>query len=292
MAIDFNPQNWLAELGADLQASRPELAALWRVYAAEAQYGHQYVLPHLRPGMVVLEVGAGAMILSSLLRASGFEVYSLEPVGVGFGHFHQLQAFVLDWANRRAQAPRLIHCGVEELSEREKFDFAFSINVMEHVLDVEQGLIRVVDALKPDGNYLFNCPNYSFPYEPHFNIPLLPSKRLTRMLYQRRIATWPHAEDPAGLWQSLNWISASKVRRICRRHASMKLTFEKEFFGKVLKRSLTDQTFAERRSGLIMLLVRLFMALSFDKVLGWLPMACHPSMSCRVQKRLGPQGRH
>src|SRR3546814_21121737 len=66
--------------------------------------------------------------------------------------------------------PRVLDIAAEALAECDSFDFAFSINVMEHVNDVEQVIINVFNSLKENAYYDFTCPNYLFPYEPHFNI--------------------------------------------------------------------------------------------------------------------------
>eukprot|EP00494_Astrolonche_serrata_P011852 UN11950 len=57
---------------------------------------------------------------------------------------------------------------------------------MEHVDDVDQVIRNVADSLRHGGTYRFTCPNYFFPYEPHFNIPTLLSKNLTEKLLPKK----------------------------------------------------------------------------------------------------------
>ena len=51
----------------------------------------------------------------------------------------------------------------ETLALNEQFDFAFSVNVMEHVDDVGQVLRRVHRALKPGGLTGSSAPTTPFP---------------------------------------------------------------------------------------------------------------------------------
>ena len=62
----------------------------------------------------------------------------------------------------------LIESPIEDFEYDHKFDFIFSINVMENLKDPYSVLIQMNSALKFGGKYRFFCPNYDFPYEPHF----------------------------------------------------------------------------------------------------------------------------
>ena len=86
------------------------------------------------------------------------------------------------------------------------------------------------------------CPNYAFPYEPHFFVPLVPFvPSLTKALLPRRITE-------TGLWDSLNFVTALQVRRWAR-SAGMEVRFDRGVLAEAVERFLADEVFAERHSG-------------------------------------------
>jgi 2-polyprenyl-3-methyl-5-hydroxy-6-metoxy-1,4-benzoquinol methylase len=62
----------------------------------------------------------------------------------------------------------LIESPIEDCEYDNKYDLIFSINVMEHLKDPYAVLNQMNTALKLGGKYRFFCPNYDFPFEPHF----------------------------------------------------------------------------------------------------------------------------
>lgn len=165
---------WLEVVRTKLRAESPTLLPLFQIYADEARFGRSYIDDDLHPlaqNHCVLEVGAGAMLLSCQLVREGFNVTALEPTGDGFSHFSHMRDLVLSCADQLDCRPSIIELPAEDLSISAHFSFAFSINVMEHVDDIQRAISNVGQSLKPGGKYRFTCPNYLFPYEPHFNIP-------------------------------------------------------------------------------------------------------------------------
>ena len=52
-------------------------------------------------------------------------------------------------------------------------DYIFAINVIEHVPDFLSLIANGIKAKTNDGVFRLVCPNYTIPYEPHFNIPII-----------------------------------------------------------------------------------------------------------------------
>ena len=166
--------SWLDAVERHVREAEPELGDVLTDYVGEARFGFATIGPALDvlgPGSRILEVGAGALLLSSALQTIGFQTTALEPIGAGFSHIDRIRRAVWAFAGQHGCRPRLLEIPAERLACDAEFDFAFSINVMEHVDDVAMVLRRVWAALRPGATYLFVCPNYSFPYEPHFDIP-------------------------------------------------------------------------------------------------------------------------
>jgi SAM-dependent methyltransferase len=227
------------------------------------------------------------MLLSCQLVREGFHVTSLEPTAEGFGHFSRMQQLVLQEAAEAGCVPSVLDCHVEALDLAGAFDFAFSINVMEHVGDVAQALSRVTTSLRPGGAYRFTCPNYLFPYEPHFNIPTVWSKRWTKRMLHRVIDARPGIPDPAGLWESLNWIDPLRVRRACRALPGIHLQFRADLLVDMFERAVDDPAFAARRSGLAGRLAAALVRLGLHRPLARLPAVLQPMMDCRMVKAAG-----
>lgn len=190
----------------------------------------------------VLEVGAGYGLASICLAMMGFEVVALEPGGIGFEE------------NRLASIAFAESCGVLlshisesaetfDFSQTEKFRLIVSNNVLEHIPDVDRALTNLNHALSTDGVMVHSCANYSFPFEPHFGIPLVPMiPRLTSRLLPLSIVS-------SGLWQSLNFIKYSQVKRNSRR-SQMTCRFRKGTMSKSIKRLRLDQEFSERHAAI------------------------------------------
>lgn len=275
---------WIDRAGQRLAAAAPDLAGAIADYVGEAHFGADVIAPDLAAagrGAGVLEVGAGAGLLSAALQAGGWRVTALEPLGSGFSHMGRLRALVLDLARADACTPATLDTPAEQLDAAATFDLAFSINVMEHVTDPAVVMRRVVASLRPGGRYHFVCPNYAFPFEPHFNIPTLGSKARTWQVFEQRILASPVVVDPVGTWASLNWISVGSVRRACRA-AGLTPMFDRGITGIFLRRALDDPTFQRRHGAAIQAMAGAVRALRLDRLSSLLPAAAQPAMSCHI----------
>lgn len=278
---------WLAEVRPLFVDLAPTLLPLFDSYAAEAAFGRRYIatdLERLLPGAKILEVGAGSLLLSCQLMREGFAVTALEPVSVGFSHFDEMRRLVLDRARALACCPEIIDQAAEVLAVDQRFDYAFSVNVMEHVGDVALVLKNVGRSMRVGASYRFTCPNYLFPYEPHFDIPTLFSKRLTERLLGEKIFASSRMGDPAGTWQSLNWITVPQVKSYVRRLPGLRLTFNRSMLVSTLERVASDPDFAGRRSPALRRLLTMVVSWRMHHLFGGIPAALQPIMDCRLEK--------
>lgn len=291
MAAGNNFSEFLLGLRAYLSERAPaDQLDLFDVFAQEAQVAREWLEDELRrlsAGASLLEVGGGLMLLSAGLQREGYAMTVLEPISNGFSEFSGLQARVLEYATQQGHAPRVVPCEVEKIDFAEMFDFAFSFNVMEHVLDVAEALQRIGRSLKFGARYRFTCPNYSFPYEPHFNIPTLFSKDLTARVFRRAIEGKQSLGDPAGLWHSLNWITAASVQASVARLDDYICWFDKRVLARALRRVLVDPQFSARRPRWLTGAARLILAVGAERLLCALPMPLQPILDCTVARGQG-----
>ncbi|OAI83811.1 MULTISPECIES: class I SAM-dependent methyltransferase [Pseudomonas] len=276
---------WFAQLRTRMPDR--EAQTLFDTYAEEALFGRRLIasdLQRLPAGSSILEVGAGAMLLSSQLTREGFKVTALEPTGSGFSHFERMREVVLESASEGGFAPTLCAIRAEQLRQPDTFAYGFSVNVMEHVDDVGATLERVAESLRPGATYRFTCANYLFPYEPHFNLPTLFSKKLTEKILGRRIFNSRRVSDPSGTWQSLNWITVPQVAGIVRRSNSMQAVFDRHMLVYAFERILSDPLFASRRSPLMCALITGMVKMRLHKLLSFIPASLQPIIDCRISK--------
>lgn len=284
---------WLADVRQFVQLHAPDITPVLDAYAGEARHGREYIaddLAALQPGAQVLELGAGALLLSCQLAREGFQVTALEPVGRGFSHFERLHNLVFELARARGHAPVLLRLPAEELAMAGQVDYAFSINVMEHVQDFPRVIERVLHSLKPGARYRFTCPNYLFPYEPHFHLFTLFSKPLTARLRAARIFNRPDMSDAAEVWHSLNWISVPAVARAVRAVPGAVAYFNRRLLVRTVERMATDPQFAARHAGALRVVLLTLLRLRLQKLFALLPASLQPVMDCVIATRARVSG--
>ena len=238
--------------------------AFLKILQAEAHFGYGLIKPFLENRNRVLEVGSGMGLLSTFLRQQGVHITAIEP---GFGGFGV--STTLARALQSLPGVASLDCldlPAEELDPEAHghFDLIYSVNVMEHIPALEEAMTGMAAVLAPGGVMVHTCPNYTVPYEPHFGIPLLPFiPRFTQYLLP--------SLQKSELWQSLNFITAGRIRRQARK-LSLGVHFRPEVLYDTFRRLESDPEFLHRQSNPFVLftfrLLRLTRAL---KLLQFLP---------------------
>jgi len=230
------------DLLADCLGTSPELAsAEFQMALAEARQTLSLLENlELPENGSVLEVGAGMGIASTALSFFGFQVTSLEPGGVGFEINKSTSEHISMTVGTKVT---LVADSAEEVKfiKGTKFDLIISNNVLEHVQNVEKSLINLLGYLSPSGVMVHSCPNYTFPFEPHFGIPLVPFCPIrTSVFLSSRIRK-------SGVWKSLNFVTARQVRRIFSR-SDFVVQFKKGTMLKSIVRLNDDAEFNSRHA--------------------------------------------
>ena len=243
-----------------LEMSEEELRPMYLAAVEESRQTLSLLVDiQLERGSRVLEVGAGFGLASICLAMMGFDVCALEPGGLGF---EQNRSASMAFASSCAVQINHVAASAEiaDFGNLGKFDLVVSNNVLEHIPDVDKALTNLNNAINPGGVMIHSCPNYTFPFEPHFGIPLLPfMPRLTRFLLPKSVGT-------SGLWNSLNFITQSQVKKNAQAN-NMSCVFKPGTMSKSIERLNRDPQFAERHQAIArivklrvvyVLLVRLF----------------------------------
>ncbi len=157
---------------------------------------------------------------------------------------------------------------------------------MEHIDAPDVAMTRVSAVLSPGGSHRFLCPNYLFPYEPHFNIPTFGSNALTERLLRRRIEGNTTMDDPAGVWKSLIWITVPQVKRMARADESLAISFRTSTLAWMIERVVSDAEFSKRRAAWMVAAVSALSAFRLLRFASLVPATCQPLMDVRLTKRL------
>ena len=212
----------------------------------EAEFGYRQVKEHIRncsPGARILEIGSGPCILLAQLKTDFPEMdfTGVEPLGSEFANFEN--------ALQRLKVHvgfNLVRSGYEDFSDPGKFDLIFLVNVFEHLPDWKHFLGFVSEKLNSGGACLILCPNYGFPYESHFSLPVLFGKRFTYKIFRKKIERHETEHDCHGLWETLNFVKWSKVKRYLETQC-LQVEFEKRMLRQMIERLDYDPEFAERQ---------------------------------------------
>jgi SAM-dependent methyltransferase len=264
-----------------------EFEDAFSTYMSEAEWGWHLIrdfIADLHKPASILELGSGPKILSAFIANLGHEVTALEPASPGFSVMKDLGDAVDEFAMKNSIVFRSIQDTGENFSQANTFDFAFSINVMEHVSSVETTLDNVVDSLRPDGTYVFICPNYSFPFEPHFSLPTLISKTLTdKFIRKVAIRRSSNPENALDLWNSLNWISSRQVKAWAKLREDVNVVISKRSLTLYLDRTSGESEFDNRHP----IISKLSKLLAMVAIL--VPTALIPVLEVRIQKKAATQ---
>lgn len=255
------------------------------IYANEAHFGFSIVeedINALPQGAEVLEIGAGVLLLNGYLVSRGIQAHALEPIGGGFSHFLELQNVVMRHYKKIGVQVDLIKSTIEDFSDTLRFDYVFSINVFEHIKSVEVGLLNAYSSLKHQGVLRIYCPNYRFPYEPHFNIPTLVNKRFTECLFKPTILKSSRVPEATETWNTLNWINPTQVKWLFVNRFGVKPIFNRLAAYQIMRRVLCDSQFSARRSRWVAVLLRVMDRIGLIHLFKFVPVTFGPVMDFKV----------
>ena len=128
----------------------------------------------------VLEVGSGTSILLNELSEIFPEkiFFGVDPHERGFDKYESISKKMIFNKNMK-----LFHEDFDKFDQEKDFDLIYSFNVFEHLKDQNKYIDTMNNLLSLNGKSLIFCPNYDFPYEPHFVIPIIYNKEVTYKIF-------------------------------------------------------------------------------------------------------------
>lgn len=200
-----------------ITSEKPELYELFTIYQNEALESRKILhnsLIQLEKGASLLEVGGGILALATQLASEGYEVTTVEPVAEGFTGINYIMTVFTRVAESEKLQFKFVNAPIEDCKFDHVYDFVFSINVMEHLKDPYTILNDLLELTKYNGSYRFICPNYDFPYEPHFAKWLFLRKNSSFYLSRKRMRKGNvFLADRDGLYESLNFITYKRIMK-------------------------------------------------------------------------------
>jgi 2-polyprenyl-3-methyl-5-hydroxy-6-metoxy-1,4-benzoquinol methylase len=245
---------------------------------ADAIHCYQSIKKYLDKDKKILEVGGGIHLLTSFLHHD-YDITSIEPGGFA-GFTDDLRNKILDQQKLKVHTTTL-----EKFTTDAKFDFIFSMNVLEHTDDIKQHITSCMNLLKDEYSLLFiQCPNYTFPFEPHFYkwfVPFFPNFTFATLRRKKLIKELGNA-NYENILNNLNFD--------CTYFKIKKLNFAIKFIHPlkdIFDRMNQDSVFKERlfKNLLVRICYKTIIFLRINKVLTYFyPISLSPYLIMKIKK--------
>ena len=229
----------------------------------------------------ILEIGSGTGILlkelSKIFTEKSF--YGLDPHQRGFYNYEKISKKI---SNNNLF---ITHDELENFSPKESYDLIFSFNVFEHLEDQKIYIEKIDNFLKKGGKSIILCPNYDFPYEPHFIIPIIYNKDVTYKFFRKKIINHEKITGEKGLWEGLNFCSKNKIKKYLIQN-NYKFYFDYEIKERLLQRIDDDKSlYFQKRQGIVAKIAKISKKLKLDKFIFDFLMIPFPYMKIIIKKK-------
>ncbi len=230
----------------------------------------------------ILEIGSGTSILLNELSKCfpNKKFFGLDPHQRGYSGYEKISKKISSTKNLS-----IIHDDFTQFSPGYSFDLIFSFNVFEHLQDQNEYIDKVNKLLKDNGRSIILCPNYDFPYEPHFIIPIIRNKEMTYKFFKNRIEKHEQKTGEIGLWKGLNLCSKKKLSHYLK-ESNFSFTFDNSIKERFFKRIDDDQSsYFKKRQGLVAVIAKIARSVYFDKIIFDIFKIPFPYMKLIIEKK-------
>lgn len=229
----------------------------------------------------VLEIGSGSGVLLNELKTF-FPHINFKGVDPNESGFHQYKKIYENLNERQFEIENM---PIEKFSTKENFDLIFSINVLEHVRDWKKYIYQTSNLIRENGLNVILAPNYDFPYEPHFVIPIVINKKITKFIFNKKIKKSEIRDtgNESGLWDGLNIIGKKEVEKFLVKN-NYSYYFDFSIKNRMLERIINDKEL-KRRQGIAGSIAIFAKNLHLDKLIFDLLKVPFPYMKLIINKK-------
>tara|TARA_Y100000768_G_scaffold333690_1_gene273942 strand:- start:76936 stop:77688 length:753 start_codon:yes stop_codon:yes gene_type:complete len=240
---------------------------------------YEEIVPYLDKEKNILDVGCGSGLLVDYLIRNGYQAEGCD----NYQYDRNTKQMIEIVDNYMAIHKEDIY----SFNSKKKYDLIFLSNVIEHFEDWQKALRKIEKILKDDGVIVFLFPNYSFKVELHFMLPIILNKNVTYSIFKQKIHDLEKSKDIVGLWDSLNFIKPIELLDYFE-NKNYELFVDKEYFSRMLNKSLTNSKKNSKKKSLVFLILLIFSRLvsytGFIRMYKFIPLAFHPFVKVIVKK--------
>lgn len=251
-------------------------------YIEECVFGFNEINPIISKDQNILEIGSGSGLLATYLSSLGYRITGLEPFDKAF---NKLELILNTVKIENKEYLKIIKTNIEAYETPNKYDIIFSINVFEHVEDINYCINKAIKLLANNGKLIILCPNYSFPYEPHFNIPIIVNKKITYYFFSSYInknKNYYKCWNTEECWESLNWINYKRIKKLCNVE-NYSLYIDKDITQRIIDRLLLDKALIKRK-GFLVKICKLINMINLPYLYSFLPGSFQPYLKLTINK--------
>ncbi len=228
----------------------------------------------------ILDVGCGGGLLVNYLsiqgyKISGFDNYLYNP------HTKSIN-------NAINSKDLVVNSEIKNFKSKKKYDLIFMSNVVEHIDDWEGCLVHLEQFLKDSGKIIFLLPNYNFPIEFHFMIPIIINKTITYKIFEKKITNFEDTHQRYGIWDSLNFITMKQIKNFFI-NKNYDVSNDKNYIERLLRRLVNNaKNKKNKRNNLhkiLVLLANFVIKFNFIAYYKYLPLIFHPFIKIIVSKK-------
>ncbi len=229
----------------------------------------------------VLEVGSGTGILLNELK-NHFPKIKFSGIDPNVSGFYNREE-IIDNLNKDGHKIKVENIGIKDYETNEKFDLIFSVNVFEHVEHQHEYLLKSYSLLNKNGKSIILCPNYDFPYEPHFVLPIIFNKNITKFIFKSKIKKFEEKENEIGLWEGISLLGRKEIEKYLVKQ-NIDYILDESIKTRMLKRLETDVSF-KKRQGIAGIIAKICKLLFIDRLIFDFIKVPFPYMKLIIKKK-------
>jgi len=255
-------------------SSQPAMQATMAQALHEAKWAIEFLQQYDAKDKRVLEIGAGAGIVSACLALCGAQVTMVEPSAGVFGYHHAMCTELFKTLNVKAH---LINTPIEDMPAQQQYDVIFSINVLEHISNLDRAFCVMSASLANDGIMFHMCPNYMVPYEPHAGVLLVPFFPQFSLTVSKKLKRHPVSS-------MLTFITVPQIKKIAKKYG-LSVRFFPDVMYQSFMRLVSDSEFQKRQSGLPLFAFRVLQGLHLLQITKYVPVCLQTPVAFEMRKK-------